>query len=58
MLIDLGRLIIDKIEKYYVNFNWRKRENKKACLVKGRKEKKIDKKMWQKDRQQKIVRNI
>ena len=40
MLIDLGRFIIDKIEKYYVHVNWRKRENKKAFLVKGHKEKK------------------
>ena len=61
-------LIIHKLEKNYVNVNSRERERererekeRKNNFLRKRtrhKEKKIDKKIWQKDRQQKIVKNI
>ena len=52
MLIDLMRLIINKLEKNYVNVE-RERESKTTFWVKEYKEKKI-----QKDRQQKIVKTL
>ena len=64
MLTDLTGLIIKKRGDNYVNVNSRgKREEKEserktAFLVGRLKKKQIDKKIWQKDRQQEIVRNI
>ena len=64
MLTDLTGLIIKKRGDNYVNVNSRgKREEKEserktAFLVGWLKKKQIDKKIWQKDRQQEIVRNI
>ena len=64
MLTDLTGLIIKKRGDNYVNVNSRgKREEKEserktAFLVGRLKKKQIDKNIWQKDRQQEIVRNI
>ena len=54
MLIDLTRLVINKLEKNYV----RKKERRIIFRVKEHKENKIDKKMCEKDRLQEIVKTI
>ena len=60
MLIDLTRLVINKLERNYVNFNSRerKRQREKERRIDFRenryKEKKIDKKICVKDRLQKM----
>ena len=58
-MIDLRGPIIKKLGDNYVNVNSRDKIDRETAFRVGQhKKKKVDKKVWQKDRQWEIVRNI